>query len=317
MTANCYLDFEKPLIELEKKIKELKYYATEKGINLDAEIVLLEQKAEELKKETYQNLTPWQRIQLARHPERPNVMYYFERLFTDFLPLHGDCCYADDPAIVGGIARFEGQPVTIIGHLKGHNTKENINCNFGMSHPEGFYKGLRLIRQAEKFGRTVILFVDTPGAYSGVGAEERGQSWAIAKNIINLTRIQTPIIVIIIGEGGSGGALALGVGDVLLMLENAVFSVISPEGCAAILWHDAARAPEAATALKLTSAELLAAGLIDAVIPEPLGGAHRDPNAASENIRLELRSRLAKLRSLSLEELLSCREKRLRGIGAF
>lgn len=314
---NLLLDFEKPLVELENRISELKKYAGEKGIDLRTEIELLEKRALELKKEIYQNLTPWQRTQLARHPERPNTLDYIKFLFTDFLALFGDRCSGDDPAIVGGIARFEGSPVTVIGHVKGHNTKENLARNFGMPHPEGFRKALRLVQQAEKFHRPVISFIDTPGAYSGVGAEERGQAWAIARNLYAFARVKTPIIVVITGEGGSGGALALGVGDLLLMLENAIFSVISPEGCAAILWKDAGRAPEAAAALKLTAPELLELGVIDGIVPEPLGGAHRDPQGAAENLRQELRKRLDELKRIDPEELVLNRWNRLRSIGKY
>lgn len=309
------LDFEKPLFELENRIAELKQYAGEKGLDLAAEIRLLEDKLQQLKREVYGNLTPWQRTQLARHPERPNAIDYIEMLFTDFLPLSGDRCYGDDPALIGGIARFEGIPVTVIGHVKGHNTKENIARNFGMPNPEGFRKALRLAQQAEKFRRPIISLIDTPGAYSGAGAEERGQAWAIAGNLFAFSRLKTPIIAIITGEGGSGGALALAVGDVLLMLENAIFSVISPEGCAAILWKDAQRAAEAAAALKLTASELLSYGLIDGIIPEPLGGAHRDPQKMAENIRLELRRRLQELVRVAPDELIAARWERLRRIG--
>lgn len=314
---NVILDFEKPLLELENRIAELKQYAGDKGIDLAAEINILENRLRELKKEIYENLTPWQRTQLSRHPERPNALDYFNLLFTDFLPLCGDRCYGDDPALVGGIARFEGVPVTVIGHVKGHNTKENLARNFGMPNPEGFRKALRLVQQAEKFQRPVISLVDTPGAYSGAGAEERGQAWAIANNLFAFSRLKTPIIVIITGEGGSGGALALGVGDVLLMLENSIFSVISPEGCAAILWKDSQRAPEAASALKLTASELLSLGLIDGVIPEPLGGAHRDPKGTADNIRAEIRQRLQELRQIDAEQLVAARWSRLRRICGF
>ncbi len=314
---NVILDFEKPLLELENRIAELKQYAGDKGIDLAAEINILENRLRELKKEIYENLTPWQRTQLARHPERPNALDYFNLLFTDFLPLCGDRCYGDDPALVGGIARFEGVPVTVIGHVKGHNTKENLARNFGMPNPEGFRKALRLVQQAEKFQRPVISLVDTPGAYSGAGAEERGQAWAIANNLFAFSRLKTPIIVIITGEGGSGGALALGVGDVLLMLENSIFSVISPEGCATILWKDSQRAPEAASALKLTASELLSLGLIDGVIPEPLGGAHRDPKGTADNIRAEIRQRLQELRQIDAEQLVAARWSRLRRICGF
>jgi acetyl-CoA carboxylase carboxyl transferase subunit alpha len=310
------LDFEKPLVELENRIEELKHYTGEKGIDLGTEIEILEHRALDLKKEIYQNLTPWQHTQLARHTERPNVLDYIRMLFTDWLPLAGDRHYGDDPAVVGGIGRFEGLPVTVIGHVKGHNTKENLARNFGMTHPEGFRKCLRLAEQAAKFHRPVISFIDTPGAYSGIDAEERGQAWAIAANLYSFARIATPLIAVITGEGGSGGALALGVGDALLMLEHAIFSVISPEGCAAILWKDAARAPEAAAALKLTASELLRLGLIDGVVPEPLGGAHRDPQATADNLRQEIRQVLQALLQIDPQTLVELRWKRLRGIGA-
>ncbi|MDH7578100.1 MAG: acetyl-CoA carboxylase carboxyltransferase subunit alpha [Bacillota bacterium] len=311
------LDFEKPLVELESRIAELKKYAGDKGIALNAEIELLEKRALELKREIYQNLTPWQRTQLARHPERPNALDYIKFLFTDFLALFGDRCSGDDSAVIGGIACFEGYPVTIIGHVKGHNTRENLARNFGMPHPEGFRKALRLVQQAEKFHRPVISFVDTPGAYSGIGAEERGQAWAIARNLYAFAQVRTPVIVVVTGEGGSGGALALGVGDVLLMFENAIFSVISPEGCAAILWKDAGRAPEAAAALKLTAPELLELGVIDGMVPEPLGGAHRDPPGAAENLRQVLRKGLDELKQVNIDAIVFNRWNRLRSIGKF
>lgn len=314
--SSLLLEFEKPLLELENRIADLKKYAQETGISLEAEISILEKRMLVLKKQIYRNLTPWQRAQLARHPDRPNVRDYCRLLFTDFLPLCGDRCSRDDPAVIGGIARFDGSPVTVVGHVKGHNTKENLACNFGMPNPEGFRKVFRLVQQAEKFHRPVLSFIDTPGAHSGSGAEEGGQAWAIAGNLHGLARLKTPIIAVITGEGGSGGAIALGAGDVLLMLENAIFSVISPEGCAAILWKDSGHAPEAASALKITAAELLELGLIDGVIPEPLGGAHRDMHSAAENIRDEIRRRLPELIRLSPEELVSARWNRLRRIGS-
>ncbi len=309
------LDFEKPLVELENRISELKNYTGEKGIDLGVEIESLEKRSLDLKKEIYQNLTPWQRTQLARHVERPNTLDYIKMLFTDWLPLSGDRLFGDDPAIVGGIGKFEGRPVTVIGQVKGHNTKENLARNFGMTHPEGFRKCWRLAQQAAKFHRPVLSFIDTPGAYSGIDAEERGQAWAIANNLYAFARLKTPLIAVITGEGGSGGALALGVGDALLMMENAVFSVISPEGCAAILWKDASRASQAAEALKMTASELLRLGLIDGVVPEPLGGAHRDPQGAAVNLRQELRQILQALQQIDPDTLVELRWKRIRGIG--
>ncbi|MGD0152581.1 MAG: acetyl-CoA carboxylase carboxyltransferase subunit alpha [Thermacetogeniaceae bacterium] len=309
------LDFEKPLVELENRIEELKTYTGEKGIDLGVEIESLEKRALDLKKEIYQNLTPWQRTQLARHAERPNTLDYIKMLFTDWLPLSGDRLFGDDPAIVGGIGKFEGRPVTVIGQVKGHNTKENLARNFGMTHPEGFRKCLHLVQQAAKFRRPVISFIDTPGAYSGIDAEERGQAWAIAGNLYAFAQLKTPLIAVITGEGGSGGALALGVGDALLMMENAVFSVISPEGCAAILWKDASRAPQAAEAMKMTASELLRLGLIDGVVPEPLGGAHRDPQGTAVNLRQELRQILQALQQIDRDTLVELRWKRIRSIG--
>jgi acetyl-CoA carboxylase carboxyl transferase subunit alpha len=314
--AKMLLDFEKPLVELENRITEIKNYTGEKGIDLGVEIEILERRALDLKKEIYQNLTPWQRTQLARHAERPNALDYIRMLFTDWLALSGDRLFGDDPAIVGGIGKFEGIPVTVIGQVKGHNTKENLVRNFGMTHPEGFRKCLRLVQQAAKFHRPVISFIDTPGAYSGIDAEEGGQAWAIASNLQTFAQVKTPMIAVINGEGGSGGALALGVGDVLLMFENAIFSVISPEGCAAILWKDASKAPEAAEAMKMTASELSRLGLIDGIIPEPLGGAHRDPQASAGALRQELRQVLQALQQVDPDALVELRWKRLRSIGS-
>jgi acetyl-CoA carboxylase carboxyl transferase subunit alpha len=314
--AKMLLDFEKPLVELENRITELKSYTGEKGIDLGVEIEILEKRALDLKKEIYQNLTPWQRTQLARHADRPNALDYIRMLFTDWLPLSGDRLFGDDPAIVGGIGKFEGIPVTVIGQVKGHNTKENLARNFGMAHPEGFRKAFRLVEQAAKFHRPVLSFIDTPGAYSGIDAEEGGQAWAIAGNLRAFAQVKTPVISVITGEGGSGGALALGVGDALLMLENAIFSVISPEGCAAILWKDATKAPEAADAMKMTASELLRLGLIDGIVPEPLGGAHRDPEGSAGALRQELRQVLQALQQVDPHTLVDLRWKRLRSIGS-
>ena len=309
-------EFEKPVIELENKINELRNFAQEKNLNLDEEITTLERRLLALKVEIYGNLTPWQKVLMARHPERPSTRDYIQRLFTDFIELHGDRCFGDDPAVIGGIGRFDGLPVTIVGHQKGRGTKENLACNFGMAHPEGCRKALRLMCQAEKFRRPVISFIDTPGAHCGIGAEERGQAEAIARNIRVMSTLKTPIIVVVVGEGGSGGALALGVGDCILMQEHAVFSVSSAEACASILWKDASRAREAADALKLTADDLLRFKVIDEIVPEPLGGAHRQPAEAAEILRKILADKLKTLRTLSMEELIARRYERFRSIGS-
>lgn len=309
------LDFERPFVELENKIAELTSFSREKGLDLSGEIAHLEKRAEELKRSIFASLTPWQRVQLARHPDRPNTEEYVRMLFEDFVELHGDRCYGDDPAVLGGIGRFNGTAVTVIGHRKGRDTRENVSRNFGMAHPEGFRKALRLMHQAEKFGRPVITFIDTPGAHCGVGAEERGQSCAIAQNLLGMSALRVPIIVVVIGEGGSGGALALGVGNRILMQEHAIFSVISPEGCASILWKDPSRAQEAAEALKLTAHDLLTLGIIDEVIPEPLGGAHRDPKGAAALLRERMVQHLETLRRMTPEDLVRSRCTKFRRIG--
>ncbi|MEW6447527.1 MAG: acetyl-CoA carboxylase carboxyltransferase subunit alpha [Bacillota bacterium] len=309
------LDFERPFVELENKIIELISFSQEKDLDLSDEIQSLRRRADELKRSIFANLTSSQKVQLARHPDRPCTEDYVRMLFKDFIELHGDRCYGDDPAVLGGIGRFEGVAVTVVGHLKGRDTRANVNRNFGMAHPEGFRKALRLMLQAEKFGRPVISFIDTPGAHCGIGAEERGQSQAIAQNLLRMSALRVPIIVVVIGEGGSGGALALGVGDRILMQEHSVFSVISPEGCASILWKDASRAREAAEALKLTAQDLLSLGIIDEVVPEPLGGAHRDPEAAGNLLREALARQLASLKDLPPGELVDRRYAKLRGIG--
>jgi acetyl-CoA carboxylase carboxyl transferase subunit alpha len=309
----AWLDFEKPIIELERKIEDLRAFATKENLEFSDELKKLEAKAEKLRSEIYSNLTTWQRVQLARHPRRPYLLDYVPALFTEFIELHGDRSFADDRAIVGGPARFEGRPVMVIGHQKGRVTKEKMVRNFGMPHPEGYRKALRLMQMAGKFGAPVISFVDTPGAYPGIGAEERGQSEAIARNLREMSRLPVPILVLVIGEGGSGGALAIAVGDRVLMLENAVYSVISPEGCAAILWKDQVKAPEAAEAMKITAQDLRTLGVIDRVVPEPIGGAHRNPAQMTETLRVEIRESLAMLTRLSVEGLLHDRlEKYLR-----
>lgn len=307
-------DFEKPVVELEAKIEELKTFAAEKGLSLDLELGTLEKRAAELKQSIYGNLTPWQKVLVARHPERPGARDYINRLLTDFAELHGDRLFSDDKSLIGGIGMLDGYRVTVLGHLKGRDTKENLARNFGMSHPEGYRKALRLMQQAEKFGRPVICFVDTPGAYCGVGAEERGQAEAIAKNIMVMSRLKVPIIVLVIGEGGSGGALAIGVGDRVLIQEHAIFSVSSPETCASILWKDAGRAREAAEVLRLTAQDLLRLGVADAVIPEPLGGAHRNPEAAIDLLRETLLKHLREV-AAAPDQLLESRYRKLRQIG--
>lgn len=311
------LEFEKPVIELETKINELKSLAALQKVDFSEEIKVLEEKCEKLKKEIFGNLTPWQKVLLARHPRRPYTLDYCRLLFTDFLELHGDRRFADDQAIVGGIAFFENQPVVVLGQQKGRTTQENMERNFGMPHPEGYRKALRLMKSAEKFNRPVISFVDTPGAYPGIGAEERGQAEAIACNLKEMSQLAVPIIVIVIGEGGSGGALAISIGDRILMLENAIYSVISPEGCAAILFRDANKAPEAAEVLKLTANDLYKLGIIDEIISEPLGGAHRDYVTTAESIRKVLRKHLCELKKLPRKQLLNLRYEKFRKIGSF
>lgn len=308
-------DFEGQLTQLLDKIKDLRAFAQEQGIDLGKEIAALEEKAAELRAKMYANLSPWQKIQLARNIKRPTTLDYINLIFTEFVELHGDRQFRDDPALVGGIALLEGRPVTVLGHQKGRDTKDNIARNFGMPHPEGYRKALRLMAQAEKYRRPVICFIDTPGAYPGLGAEERGQSEAIARNLREMATFRVPILNLVTGEGGSGGALALGVGDSLLMLENTVYSVISPEGCASILWKDASRAKEAAAALKLTAQDLDALGVIDEVIPEPQGGIHRDWEGGAIAVKEALLRHLDILGSLPLEALLRRRHQRLAKLG--
>jgi acetyl-CoA carboxylase carboxyl transferase subunit alpha len=309
------LEFEQPLLQLETRLAELQ--SRDDPPATRDEIARVQERLARLQHRTYANLTAWQRTQLARHPKRPHTLDYVSRLLDDYLELHGDRLFGDDPAIVGGLARFEGQPLVVIGHQKGRDTRENIARNFGMPHPEGYRKALRLMKLAEKFRRPVLTFIDTPGAYPGVGAEERGQAEAIARNLREMAGLRTPVVAVVLGEGGSGGALAIGVGNRVLMLEYAVYSVISPEGCAAILWNDRAKAPEAADLMRTTAPDLLRLGVIDATVPEPLGGAHRDWDGAADRLRPVLREQLAALRGRSADELMSERYERFRRIGAF
>ena len=310
-------DFEKPLVELDKLIQEHKKYSSEKKVDLSAEIKNLEEKRIAQEKEIYVNLTPWQRVLIARHPQRPYTLDYIAALMTDFVELHGDRAFADDKALIGGLARLDGIKVMVMGHQKGRDIKENLKRNFGCAHPEGYRKALRLMQTAEKFHVPIVIFIDTPGAYPGIGAEERGQAQAIALNLREMTSIAVPIVATVIGEGGSGGALGIGVADRVCVLENAYYSVISPEGCAAILWKSAAKAPEAAEVLKLNAHQLLKLGIIDEVVAEPLGGAHRDPQQMSKNLKEIVLRNLKQLQSLNKEDLLKARYKKYRSIGSF
>ncbi len=313
--ATHTLDFERPLLELERQIEELKRAGGDR-VDVSKELRPLEEKLAALRAEIYKGLTPMQRVQVARHPKRPYPLDYLSTVFTDFVELHGDRLFRDDPALVGGWARLDGTSVMVIGHQKGHDTKDNLRRNFGMAHPEGYRKAMRLMHLAEKFGAPVITLVDTPGAYPGLGAEERGQAEAIARNLIEMASLRTPIITAVIGEGGSGGALAVGLADRVLMLENSVYSVISPEGCAAILWKDASQRERAAEALKITAQDLLDLGLIDEIIPEPPGGAHADPDAAAAALGEALTRQLRQLRKLKIEKLLKRREEKYLSMGA-
>ncbi len=315
--SNYSLDFEKPLKELEKRIEEIRIFAEEKQIDMSEEIRRIEEKAKNLREEIYRNLTPWQKVQIARHPKRPTFLEYIDLIFTAFVELHGDRLFRDDPALVGGLAYFDEIPVTIIGQQKGRDTKENIYRNFGMPHPEGYRKAVRLMKQAEKFGRPVITFVDVAGAFPGKEAEERGQGEAVAKAIMEMAALTVPTVVVVTGEGGSGGALAIGTGDRVLMLEHAYYSVISPEGCASILWKDAAEAPRAAEVLHLTAKDLLGFKVIDEIIPEPLGGAHTNPEQTATAIKEALRRNLRELMALDLKELLARRYQKFRAIGRY
>ncbi len=317
MSKRHFLDFEQPIAELDAKIEELRYVQNESAVDISDEIDRLDKKSQQLTKDIYSHLTPWQVTQIARHPQRPYTLDYVADLFTDFNELHGDRSFADDLSIVGGLARFNGQACMVMGQQKGRDTKERAARNFGMSRPEGYRKALRLMRLAEKFKLPLFTFVDTPGAYPGVGAEERGQSEAIGHNIFEMAQLEVPIIVTIIGEGGSGGALALSVGDQLLMLQYSVYSVISPEGCASILWKSTERAPEAAEALGITAHRLKALGLVDKIVSEPVGGAHRDPKAMSASLKRALGDALRQVVDLKPKELLERRYQRLQSYGRF
>ena len=307
------LEFEKPLLELENRIAELR--ASEEPLEARDEIAKLEERLARQQQRVYAGLTAWQRAQIARHPKRPHTLDLVNLLLEDWVELHGDRVFGDDKAIVGGLATFDGEPVVLIGHQKGRDTRENIARNFGMPHPEGYRKALRLMQFAAKFGKPIITFIDTPGAYPGLGAEERGQAEAIARNLREMAGLPTPVICVVTGEGGSGGALAIGVGNRVLMLEYAIYSVISPEGCAAILWGDAAKAPEAAAVMKPTAPDLLKLGVIDAIVPEPLGGAHRDWDAAAVHLRAALREQLAALADTGGEALIGERYEKFRKLG--
>ncbi len=315
-----FLDFEQPIAELEAKIEELRYVGNDKGININEEIARLQKRSRELTEGIFSSLTPWQISQIARHPQRPNTLDYIERIFSDFNELHGDRSYADDPAIVCGLARLENRSVAIVGHQKGRDTKDKIYRNFGMPRPEGYRKALRVMQLAERFHLPILTFIDTPGAYPGIGAEERGQSEAIARNLFVIPGLNTPIIATVIGEGGSGGALAIGVADWLMMLEYSTYSVISPEGCASILWKSAEKAAEAAEVMGITAKRLLKLGLIDQIIGEPLGGAHRDVDSMVETVKASLiqaLERLAELNNPDPEHLLAARRARLMQYGHY
>ncbi len=312
-----FLDFEQPIAELEQKIEELRFVQDDSAVDISQEIERLSKKSRELTRDIYGKLTAWQISKVARHPQRPYTLDYIGAICTDFEEMHGDRAFADDPAIVGGLARFNGQSVMVIGHQKGRDTNDKIFRNFGMPRPEGYRKALRLMKLAEKFGVPLLTFVDTPGAYPGIGAEERGQSEAIGRNLYAMAGLRVPVVVSVIGEGGSGGALAIAVGDVTLMLQYATYSVISPEGCAAILWKSAENAGDAAESLGITASRLKSLGMIDKIVPEPLGGAHRDPAEAAKNLKKAIHESLRHLQDLSPEQLLDRRQERWVNYGKF
>ncbi|QXP83788.1 acetyl-CoA carboxylase carboxyltransferase subunit alpha [Methylococcus sp. Mc7] len=312
-----FLDFEQPIAELEAKIEELRHVGFDNEINISEEISKLEEKSRKLTESVFSSLSAWQISQISRHPQRPHSRDYIDLIFQEFHELHGDRAFADDPAIIGGLARLDGTAVLVIGHQKGRDTKEKIYRNFGMPRPEGYRKALRLMRLAERFQLPLVCLIDTPGAYPGINAEERGQSEAIARNLFEMAQLQTPIVCVVIGEGGSGGALAIGVGDRLLMLQYSTYSVISPEGCASILWKSAEKAELAAEAMGITSERLMELGLIDSIVPEPLGGAHRDRERMADNLKTEIKRNLEELAALPMEELLAMRYERLMGYGVY
>ena len=317
MAKKTFLDFEQPIAELESKIEELRYVQTESAVDISEEIDQLSKKSQQLTKDIYSDLTPWQITKIARHPERPYTLDYVRECFTDFVEMHGDRHFADDKSIIGGLARFNGQPCMVIGHQKGRDTKERALRNFGMTRPEGYRKALRLMKTAEKFKLPVFTFVDTPGAFPGIDAEERGQSEAIGRNIFEMAQLQTPIITTIIGEGGSGGALAIAVADQVLMLQYSVYSVISPEGCASILWKTGEKASEAADAMGITAHRLKALGLVDKIVNEPVGGGHRDPKQMASFLKRALADAWRQLADLKPQELQDRRYERLQGYGRF
>lgn len=314
---NFFLDFEKPIIKLEKKISEMKVYSNEENIELADEIRRLEKKLSVLMKDIYSKLNRWQRVLLARHPERPFTLDYINRIFTDFIELHGDRNFADDPALVAGLCKLDGDPVMVLGHQKGRNTKEKLYRNFGMMNPEGYRKAIRIMKLAAKFKRPVVILIDTPGAYPGIGAEERGQGEAIARNLFEMSHLPIPILIIIIGEGASGGALGIGIGDRTLMMENTWYSVISPEGCSAILWRDASKSNLAADALKLTPQDLIKLNVIDEIVEEPLGGAHRDVDAAAAILKKRIKYHLKNISQFSGEELINQRLEKYGNMGFY
>ncbi|MCX4187813.1 acetyl-CoA carboxylase carboxyl transferase subunit alpha [Methylophaga sp. OBS4] len=312
-----FLDYEQPIAELEAKIDELRYMSNDSDLNITEEIQKLKEKSESLTKSIFASLTPWQVTQMARHPQRPYTLDYINHIITDFEELHGDRTYGDDAALVTGLGRLNGRPVAVIGHQKGRDTKEKVARNFGMPRPEGYRKALRIMKMAERFGLPVITFIDTPGAYPGIGAEERGQSEAIARNLFEMAQLKTPIISTVIGEGGSGGALAVGVADHLMMLEYSIYSVISPEGCASILWKSAEKAPDAAATLGVTSTRLKELKLVDEIVPEPLGGAHRNVEETAARVKNAIEAKIKELESLSSDNLVKRRQQRLLSYGEF
>jgi acetyl-CoA carboxylase carboxyl transferase subunit alpha len=312
-----FLEFEQPIAELEAKIEQLRYVQDDPAVEISGEIQRLQKRSQAFTRDIYGKLTPWQVAQVARHPQRPYTLDYLAQMFTDFEELHGDRAFADDPSIVGGLARFNGKSVMVIGHQKGRDTKDKILRNFGMPRPEGYRKAMRLMRMAEKFGLPVITFIDTPGAYPGIGAEERGQAEAIGRSLYVMAELKVPIVCTVIGEGGSGGALAIAVGDIIMMMQYATYSVISPEGCASILWKSAEKAPEAAETLGITASRLKTLGVIDRIVSEPLGGAHRDPEAAAQNLKKALQDALRALADKTPEQLVEERFERLMSHGRF